>query len=319
MARSLAEMFDRVHDPRKRKGKVHDLTPMLCLAVVAMLAGRTSLQGIAQFGRDHGNTLAFALGFRRGKTPCIATYSRVFRRLAIDAFEAVLRDWIVQRCPDLGEHFALDGKAVRGSHDGDVPAVQLVALFAPAVKAVVGQIRVDAKTNEHKAALTLLGVVPVRGKVITGDAMFCQTEIADTLAKQGAEYILHVKDNQPTVKGKIAELLDATASFSPLGGVGPGREHRPHSGQGSRPHRDPHGAQLPVAQALAPGARVHEGSAGGAGRTGAADRRGGHGVGRVFPDEFGFDACDGVRLDALDSGALGDREPVAPRAGRDIR
>ena len=318
MPRSLAEMFDRVHDPRKRKGKVHDLTPMLCLAVVAMLAGRTSLQGIAQFGRDHGKTLAFALGFRRGKTPCVATYSRVFRRLDIDPFEAVLRDWILQRCPDLGEHFALDGKALRGSHDGDVPAVHLVALFAPTVQAVVGQIRVDAKTNEHKAALTLLGVVPVRGKVITGDAMFCQTEIADTLAKEGAEYLLHVKDNQPTVKARIAELLDATASFSPLGGVGPGREYGPHGGQGARADRDSHGTQLPVAQSLAPGARVHESSAGGADRTGAEGSGCGRGVGGVLRDEFGFDASDGVRLDALDSGALGDREPVAPRAGRDV-
>jgi hypothetical protein len=197
--------------------------------------------------------------------------------------------------------------------------VHLVALFAPAVQAVVGQIRVDAKTNEHKAALTLLGVTPVTGKVVTGDAMFCQTEVAETLAEKGAEYILHVKDNQPTVKGKIAELLDATASFSPLGLAGPGREHRPHRGQGARPHRDPHGAELPVAQALAPGARVHEGSASGADRTGAAAEGCGHRVGGVLRDEFGFDASDGVRLDAVDSGALGDREPVAPRAGRDIR
>lgn len=153
MPLSLAEMFDRVPDPRQLKGKIHDLTPILYLAIVAMLAGRTTLQGIAQFGRDHGPHLAFALGFRRGKTPCIATFSRVFRRLDIDQFEAVLRDWILQRCPDLGEHFALDGKSLRGSHDGDTPAVHLVASLAPKVQAVVGQLRVDAKTNEHKAAL----------------------------------------------------------------------------------------------------------------------------------------------------------------------
>ena len=217
MPLSLVEMFDRVLDPRKARGRIHDLTPILCLAVVAMLSGRTTLQGIAQFGRDHGASLAHALGFRRGKTPCTATYSRVFRRLDIDAFEAVLRDWIVQRCPDLGEHFALDGKTVRRSHDSETPAVHLLALFAPKVQAVVGQMRVDAKTNEHKAALKLLGIVPVKGKIITGDAIFCQTEIAEMLATEGAEYILHVKDNQPTVKERIAELLDATASFSPCG------------------------------------------------------------------------------------------------------
>jgi len=215
MPLSLVEMFDRVLDPRKAKGCIHDLTPLLCLAVVAILAGRTTLQGIAQFGRDHGTALAHALGFRRGKTPCAATYCRVFGRLAIDGFEAAVGQWVVQRCPDLGEQFALDGKGLRGSHDGAIPAVHLLALFAPKVRAVVGQIRVDAKTNEHKAALRLLGIVPLKGKIVTGDAMFCQTEITEILANEEADYILHVKDNQPTVKERIAELLDPTAAFSP--------------------------------------------------------------------------------------------------------
>jgi hypothetical protein len=183
--------------------------------VVAILAGRSTLQGIAQFGRDHGTALAHALGFRRGKTPCAATFCRIFRKLDVVAFEAVLRDWILQRCLDLGEHLALDGKTLRRSHDGEVPAVHLLALFAPKVQAVVGQIRVDAKTNEHKAALQLLGIVPVAGKIITGDAIFCQTEVTEHLAEREADYILHVKDNQPTLKQEIAQLLDATATFSP--------------------------------------------------------------------------------------------------------
>jgi len=244
MPLALLEMFDRVLDPRKAKGKIHDLGPLLSLAVVAILAGRSTLQGIAQFGRDHGATLAHALGFRRGKTPCAATYSRTFRRLDVDAFEAVLRDWILSRCPDLGEHLALDGKTVRRSHDGDVPAVHLLALFAPKVRAVVGQIRVDAKTNEHKAALRLLGVAPVAGKIITGDAIFCQTEVTEALAAHEAEYILHVKDNQPTLKQEIAALLDPTATFSPRGVAGSRREYGPDGEQGARPHRDPVRAEL---------------------------------------------------------------------------
>ena len=96
---TLREMFDRVLDPRKSRGRIHDLGPILCLAVVAMLAGRTTLQGIVQFGRDHGVTLAHALGFRRAKTPCAATYSRLFRRFDVGAFETLLREWVVQRCP----------------------------------------------------------------------------------------------------------------------------------------------------------------------------------------------------------------------------
>jgi hypothetical protein len=306
MPLSLAEMFDRVLDPRKRRGKVHDLTPILCLAVVAMLAGRTTLQGIAQYGRDHGAKLAFALGFRRGKTPCTATFSRVFRRLDIDAFEAVLRDWILQRCPDLGEHFALDGKALRGSHDGDTPAVHLVALFAPKVQAVVGQIRVDAKTNEHKAALKLLGIVPVAGKIITGDAMFCQTEIAETVANEGADYILHVKDNQPTVKNRIAELLDPVGDFSPGRVTGPGCEHRPNGGQGTRPPRDSHGSELRVVECMVAVERFHERETSDSNRAGAEGEENDHGCGGVLCDEFGGDKGECVRFDDVDSCALVD-------------
>ncbi|MBY0461485.1 MAG: ISAs1 family transposase [Gemmataceae bacterium] len=243
MTSALIDRLNQVLDPRKAKGRIHDLGPILCLAVVALLAGRTTLQGIAQFGRDHGSALAHALGFRRGKTPCAATYSRIFRRLDVEAFEAVLRDWIVQRCPDLGDHVALDGKTLRGSHDGDTPAVHLLAAFAPKVRAVIGQIRVDAKTNEHKAALRLLGVVPVAGKVVTGDAIFCQTEVTEALAQQHAEYILHVKDNQPTVRERIADLLDPAASFFPGRVPRPGREYGPDDRQGAWPGRGASGPQ----------------------------------------------------------------------------
>jgi hypothetical protein len=245
MPKSLVEMFHQVFDPRSRQGLIHDLVPTLSLAVVAILAGRTSLAGIARFGRDHKAPLAHALGFRRGTTPSLSTLSRLFRRLDVNAVEDVLGQWIVQRCPDLGDHVALDGKTLRRSHDGDTPAVHLLAVYAPKVQAVIGQLRVDAKTNEHKAALTLLGVLPsLKGKVVTGDAMFCQTEVAEVLEKQGADYILHVKDNQPAVKETIAQLLDPVGPFSPGGDRRPGRVGGADGEQGARADRGPDGAQL---------------------------------------------------------------------------
>lgn len=215
MPLSLMEMLEQVPDPRSTHGRVHALVPMLSLAVVAILAGHTTLEAIAQFGRDHGPSLAHALGFTRGKTPCKATFSRLFCRLDEVLFEAILAAWIAQRCPDLGDHFCLDGKGVNGSHDGEVPATHLLALYAPKVDAVVQQLRVDSKTNEHKAALRLLGMLPLKGKTITGDAMFCQTEVTQTIVEQEGDYLLQVKDNQPTVHARIADFFDAPASFSP--------------------------------------------------------------------------------------------------------
>src|SRR5262245_61527572 len=120
---SLVEALARVPDPRKPKGRRHPLAAILALAVLAMLTGCNSYEAIAQFGRDKGPALAFALGFLRGKTPCEATFSNLFRALDVAAFEAVLADWVASRLPkDEQAVIAVDGKALRGSHDGEAPA-----------------------------------------------------------------------------------------------------------------------------------------------------------------------------------------------------
>jgi hypothetical protein len=211
---SLLERFAQIPDPRKRRGLVHPLPAILSLATLAMLAGMKSLEAIAQFGRDHGKALAFALGFRRGKTPAKSTLSEVFRAIDVAAFEAALRAWMQGR--DGGGPVAIDGKALRGSRDGDAPGVHLVAAFAPSCAAVLGQVRVDSKTNEHKAALRLLEVLPVEGRVVSGDAMFTHRDFAQEVRDGGGDYLLVVKDNQPELKAQIKSALHDDADFSPL-------------------------------------------------------------------------------------------------------
>jgi hypothetical protein len=165
-----------------------------------MLTGCKSYQAIAQFGRDKGFALARVLGFRRGKTPTKATYSVLFRRLDVVAFEAALARWVASRLADEElAVIALDGKTLRGSRDGAVPGQHLVAAYAGAAAAVVAQVRVDAKTNEHKAALQLLGILPVRGRIVTGDALFCQRDLCQAITDGGGDYVFTVKDNQPAL------------------------------------------------------------------------------------------------------------------------
>jgi hypothetical protein len=165
-----------------------------------MLTGCKSYQAIAQFGRDKGFALAQALGFRRGKTPTKATYSVLFRRLDVVAFEAALARWIASRLSDEEMAvIALDGKTLRGSRDGLVPGHHLVAAYAVQAAAVLAQVRVDAKTNEHKAALQLLGILPVRGRIVTGDALFCQRDLCQEILDGGGDYVFTVKDNQPSL------------------------------------------------------------------------------------------------------------------------
>jgi hypothetical protein len=206
---TLFEALATLPDPRSRHGRIHPLPAVMGLVALAMLMGRKSLKGIARFGRQHGPPLAHALGFRRGKTPCQSTLSVTLRRLTGSEIETVLSLWIGGRIdPDTFEPISLDGKTLRGSRDGEVPGHHLVAAYAPAAKAVLAQIRVDAKTNEHKAALELSGILPVKGKVVIGDAMFTQRDLAERVVDSGGDYLLVAKDNQPALE------IDIQAGFA---------------------------------------------------------------------------------------------------------
>jgi len=194
----LLDVLTDIPDPRHRRGIRHPLSAILGLAVLAMLTGCKSYHAIAQFGRDKGFPLAQVLGFRRGKTPTKSTYSVLFRRLDVVAFEAAVARWIASRLSDEEMAvIALDGKTLRGSRDGELPGHHLVAAYAVAAAAVVAQLRVDAKTNEHKAALQLLGILPLQGRIVTGDAMFCQRDLCQEIIDGGGDYVFTVKDNQP--------------------------------------------------------------------------------------------------------------------------
>jgi hypothetical protein len=234
---SLVEVLATVPDPRKRRGRRHPLTAVLSLTVVAILAGCKSLEAIAQFGHDHGVALTHALGFTRGDSPTKGCLSKIFRRLDVEAFEAALRRWICSRVDQGWEALSVDGKTLRGSKNGDTPGIHLLAAYIPAAAAVIAQMRVDAKTNEHKAALQLLGVLPIKGKVVTGDAMFTHKDVAQKILDEGGEYLLIIKDNQPTLKAQIEAAFNDEAAFSPLPTEGQGRRasELPQRGQGARP------------------------------------------------------------------------------------
>lgn len=194
---TLSEALATLPEPRSSHGLIHPLPAVMGLVVLAMLMGRKSLQGIARFGRQHGTPLAHALGFRRGQTPAASTLSRTLRRFDAPQLEAVISRWIRDRIePYTFRQISIDGKTLRGSRDGDLPGQHLVAAYAPAVEAVLAQVRVDCKTNEHKAALELLGILPLQGRVVVGDAMFCQRDLAKQVIDKGGNYLLVVKDNQ---------------------------------------------------------------------------------------------------------------------------
>jgi hypothetical protein len=223
---SLLEALHEVPDIRSRQGRSYPLPAVLALLVLGMLMGRRSLSAIAQLVPHYGGDLALLLGFPRRKTPCVSALSYILQRLDVRSFERILGQW-VQRSLDglpppdpsatpppdpLPIH--IDGKTLRGSRipDAELPGVHLLAAFAPSVQGVLAQIRVDQKTNEHKAALELLQLLPRRpgGHLISGDAMFCQKEVCEAIIERGDHYLLVVKDNQPG----LAKDIDAGLAFA---------------------------------------------------------------------------------------------------------
>jgi DDE family transposase len=312
---TLLAVLAQVPDPRSRRGRRHPLSAILSLAVLAMLSGAKSYQAIAQFGRDKGFALAHALGFRRGKTPTKSTFSVLFRILDVHAFEAVLSRWIISRVPEGQEQpIAVDGKTARGSRDGDVPGQHLVAAYCAAAQAVLAQIRVDAKTNEHKAALQLLGILPVKGNIITGDALFCQRDVCAAIRAAGGDYVFTAKDNQPSLVIDIAAGLAyqeqarrLTAAFSPGGPTGRapcgagGHDGR----QGTRTHREADAADDHDPDKAAGLGGPEAGIRVGAGKDGERQEDEGSGPRDHQPQSR---ACGRLATAGADPGALGHRK-----------
>jgi hypothetical protein len=220
---TLLEVFrdPRLMDRRRAQGLRHPLPAILGLTVVAMLTGITSRRGVVQFGNALGRPFRQLLGATRYKAPSEATLCRVFRDLDVATFERLIREWIAARLGGRAfEHIAIDGKAIRGSRREDLPAVHLLAAYASEMGATLAQLRVDAKTNEHKAALELLGILPLASKVVTGDAMFTHRDVCSEVVCGGGDYVLPAKENQPKLLADIrAAFATPPAGLSPPAGA----------------------------------------------------------------------------------------------------
>ncbi len=226
-AGSLLSFLAAVPDPRSRHGRRHPLPALLAAVCLALLCGAKSYAAIAQWAADQDLTLMHRLGFTR-RPPKLGGIRKVLMALDVAAFEAVLSRWaeaVLGRPVAVGstplEAFALDGKSARGSCDGLEKAVHLLALVAHESGLTLAQTAVpnggSDKTNEHKAALRLLEGLVLHGRLITGDAMFCQRDFCQGVVNAGGDYLVFVKENQPTLLHDIEAAFapETTGAFSP--------------------------------------------------------------------------------------------------------
>ena len=217
---SLAAAFAQVPDPRRTASVVYPLPAILALAVAAILANHLSVLAIAEWGaRQEARTLA-ALGFAPGRTPCQSTLQRLFRQLDGEALAATLtacfRSSVAPASMAVAtQGIAVDGKAQRGRlrfADAGSAVVHALSAFCHDHGIVLAHEPIETRADKAEAELTvapaLLARLDWQGRVLTGDALFCQRTLCQQVLAAGGDYVLLVKENQARLYDEIALLFD---------------------------------------------------------------------------------------------------------------
>lgn len=203
----LFEILAGVSDYRKRRGIRHKVQSLLATAICAVLAGARSFIAMGEWAAEQSAETLRRLGSKHGKPPSERTYRRLFARIDVEDLDRRVGRWIAaQQRLQAGAALAIDGKTVRGSAEGEKPALHLLSAIVHGSTAVVAQVPVEPKTNEITKVEPLLEGLDIEGVVVTTDALLTQREIARHLVEdKRADSVFTVKENQPTLLKDIAD------------------------------------------------------------------------------------------------------------------
>jgi predicted transposase YbfD/YdcC len=218
LTKVIEEHFKSLPDPRRKTINLrHNFIDILVIAICAIICGADSWVAVAKFGRAKEDWFRGFLELPNG-IPSHDTFTDVFRKLASRQFEVCFRSW-TESISELfeGEVVSVDGKTLRRSHDAssDKKAIHMVSAWASKNSIVLGQVKTNEKSNEITAIPELLKSLELKGCLVTIDAMGCQKKIAEVIIEQEADYLLAVKDNQPTLHQAIQDYFEEAnqASF----------------------------------------------------------------------------------------------------------
>lgn len=213
---TIVEHFGGLEDPRMDRTKLHPLINILVIALCAVISGADNWVDIELFGQSKREWFAKFLDLSNG-IPSHDTFGRVFSLLDAEQFQSCFTNWVQAICEMLkGQVVAFDGKTLRRSHNRTIgkDAIHMVSAWATQNRLVLGQTKVDAKSNEITAIPALISLLELSGCIITIDAIGCQKKIAQKIVDQGADYVLALKANQGTL------YTDAQALFEDARAIG---------------------------------------------------------------------------------------------------
>lgn len=198
--------FGMVEDPRMDRRRQHKLIDILGVTVCAVIAGADAWTEVEDYGREKREWLESFLNLENG-IPSHDTFGRVFALLDPGELEEAFARWVRTLVGRLDGVVAIDGKTARRSHDraSDKGALHVVSAWASEAGLALGQVATDQKSNEITAIPELLGMLDIKGSLVTIDAMGCQRKIAQNILDAGADYLLSVKGNQERLEEDIAE------------------------------------------------------------------------------------------------------------------
>jgi predicted transposase YbfD/YdcC len=209
----IRSYFANLTDPRSANAR-HRLLDIVVIAICAVICGAEGWEDIEEYGSVHLSWLEDLLDLPHG-IPAHDTFRRVLSRLDPEELTRCFLAWTqaLHEATD-GEIIAIDGKTLRRSFDraASHSAIHMVSAWAQTNRLVLGQLKVDDKSNEITAIPQLLRLLHLEGCIVTIDAMGCQKEIAQTITTQGADYVFALKANHGTLYDDVTLFLaDARA------------------------------------------------------------------------------------------------------------
>lgn len=212
---SIQEYFQDLEDPRSTVNRVHLLGDLIVICVLAVIAGADGPKAIGVWAASHAEWLKSYLTLPGG-IPSHDTLGRLLAALRPQAFQSCFEKWIASLgdntdgvSGDAKDHIAIDGKALRRSHDRrrNLGPLFLVSAWSVRRGISLGQLATDEKSNEITAIPELLDQIDVTNAVVTIDAAGCQRDIAEKIIDGGGDYILALKGNQGTLHREVQDYI----------------------------------------------------------------------------------------------------------------